>query len=65
MRQSIKNFLLTTCVIAIFILPIKLFAAQDDLFKSLGKLKKINGNQTIKKVHSDILKAIKKYENIK
>ena len=40
MRQSIKNFLLTTCVIAIFILPIKLFAAQDDLFKSLGKLSK-------------------------
>lgn len=40
MRQSFKNFLLTTFVISIFTFPIKSFSAQDDLFKALGKLGK-------------------------
>lgn len=40
MRQSFKNFLLTTFVISIFAFPIKSFSAQDDLFKALGKLGK-------------------------
>ena len=40
MRQSFKNFLLTTFVVSIFIFPIKSFSAQDDLFKALGKLGK-------------------------
>ena len=40
MRKIFKNFLPIVFVISTFILPIKLYAAQDDLFKSLGKLGK-------------------------
>lgn len=33
-------------------------------FESLGKLKKINGNQSIKKVSNDIEKALKEFKNM-
>ena len=35
-----------------------------DYFDSLGKLKKINGNQTVEKVHQDIEKAIFYFKNL-